>query len=240
MAYGPQQIFPGNRVSNVWSLNMGMTSALFAKYPARWQVLFISLSLFLSLLLWYTSVSPFSAHIPKLTHVTEIPKAQHGEEGSARTPLAVNLPPSPSITAAVAFTQGVEALHAQRYEQAVSLFEDATRLDAQNAEYHLWLGRAYGYRARQVNESEQFFLARKVRKHLEKAVELNPDQVDARLDLLDYYLQAPSLLGGGVDKAKVQAEEIVKRDPQQGALARQRCQRAETQSPLFTTSALDW
>jgi tetratricopeptide (TPR) repeat protein len=137
--------------------------------------------------------------------------------------------------AAAAFAQGQQALQAQQYEQAIHWLEQATQLDTTQAEYHLWLGRAYGYQAQQAASSEQFFLARKVRKSFEKAVEMNPELLAARLDLLTFYLQAPSLVGGSVEKAKSQAVEITKRDPQQGQLAWQQCQYAESHAtPLFT------
>lgn len=129
--------------------------------------------------------------------------------------------------AADAFTRGQQALEGRQYEKAIALFDQAIKLDTMNALYYLWLGRAYGHQAEQTKASGQFFLARQVRKNLEKAVTLNPDLIEARLDLLTYYLQAPSLLGGGIEKAQAQAEEITKRDPHQGARARQQCQRAE-------------
>jgi hypothetical protein len=138
-------------------------------------------------------------------------------------------------SAATAFAQGQQALQAQQYEQAVRWLEQATQLDTTRAEYYLWLGRACGYQAQQAAPNEQFFLARKVRRSFEKAVEMNPELLEARLDLLTFYLQAPSLVGGSVEKAKAQATEIAKRDAQQGQLAWQQCRRAENRAtPLFT------
>jgi hypothetical protein len=51
---------------------------------------------------------------------------------------------------------------------------------------------------------------------LEKAVELNPDNIEARFDLLEYYLQAPAFLGGDAAKAQAQAAEIAKRNATAG------------------------
>jgi tetratricopeptide (TPR) repeat protein len=129
-------------------------------------------------------------------------------------------------SAAGAFAQGQQAFQAQQYEHAVRWLEQAIQLDTTQAEYYLWLGRAYGYQAQQAAPGEQFFLARKVQKAFEKAVDMNPELLAARLDLLAFYLQAPSLVGGSVEKAKAQAVEIIKRDAQQGRLAWQQCQRA--------------
>jgi len=56
----------------------------------------------------------------------------------------------------------------------------------------------------------QPFLALKVKQHFERAVELNPDNLDARADLKEYYEKAPGFLGGSVEKARQQAEEIAK------------------------------
>lgn len=134
-------------------------------------------------------------------------------------------------------TRGQKALEAGRYEEAIELFGQAIEIDAANALYYLWLGRAYGHQAEQTKAGGQFFLARQVRKNLEKAVTLNPDLIEARLDLLTYYLQAPSLLGGGIEKAQAQAVEITKRDPRKGALAWQQCQQAKKEgSSLLAVS----
>ena len=62
----------------------------------------------------------------------------------------------------------------------------------------------------------QFPLARKVRIHFEKAVKLDPDNVDARADLAEYYLKAPRILGGGKEKAEAQAHEISYRNLREG------------------------
>ena len=46
----------------------------------------------------------------------------------------------------------------------------------------------------------------------EKAVKLDPNYIDARFGLMEFYLMAPRLMGGGADKAREQAVEIRKRD----------------------------
>src|SRR5205814_3509871 len=62
-------------------------------------------------------------------------------------------------------------------------------------------------------------LAKKVKREFERAVELDPNNLDARDDMITYYLQAPGMMGGSVSKAKQEAAEIQKRDPLRGALA---------------------
>jgi len=129
-----------------------------------------------------------------------------------------------------AYYLGCIAFKREQYEQAATWFEKAVQLDGGNSDYHLWLGRTYGHQAQDAG-GEAFFLARKAKTHLEKAVELNPDNMEARFDLLEYYLQAPTFLGGSSAKAKEQAEEIAKRNAAAGKKAWQRCEEEDTKTP---------
>jgi tetratricopeptide (TPR) repeat protein len=95
--------------------------------------------------------------------------------------------------------------------------EAAEKLEPQNAEVHLWLGRIYGNEA---DEAHSLTLAVRTRKEFEKAVSLDPSNIEARRDLMEFYLDAPWLLGGGKDKAKKQANAISTINPAAGALAR--------------------
>ena len=71
-----------------------------------------------------------------------------------------------------------------------------------------------------ANLFSQGSYAVKTRQAWEKAVTLDPAHLDARMSLLQFYLIAPGILGGGVEKAEEQAAEIVKRDAVRGHLAR--------------------
>ena len=64
--------------------------------------------------------------------------------------------------------------------------------------------------------------AKKFKAEAETAAALDPKNLEARFDLLEYYLQAPRLMGGGKDKAAAMAEEIAKIDPVQGDIAQAR------------------
>jgi tetratricopeptide (TPR) repeat protein len=61
--------------------------------------------------------------------------------------------------------------------------------------------------------------AKNVKKSFERAVELNPDNLEARMGLLQFYQMAPGIMGGSKEKAKEQAEAIKQRNPYQGHLA---------------------
>ncbi len=105
------------------------------------------------------------------------------------------------------------------YDTAAARFETAVGLQNHNADFHLWLGRAYGRQAERAFVLKQPWLAGKARRQFETAVALDPESVAARWALMEYYLKAPGLLGGSLDKARAEAREIERRDTAQGRAA---------------------
>jgi tetratricopeptide (TPR) repeat protein len=120
--------------------------------------------------------------------------------------------------AAAAFYLGRIAMEERRHDRAADYFETATKLEPKNSTYFLWLGRAYGREAQNANVLRQPGLAKKAKGAWERAIELDPDNLDARSDLIQYYVQAPGFLGGSTSKALEQAEEIRKRNALRGYL----------------------
>ena len=98
------------------------------------------------------------------------------------------------------------------WERAESSCRKAVTLDPGNGRFHLWLGRAVGEKADRANPFAAAVLAVKVRGEFERAVQLNPKDVEARLDLAEFYLSAPGIVGGGEDKAREQAQFIATMD----------------------------
>jgi len=94
------------------------------------------------------------------------------------------------------------------WNQAESSCQKAVQLDPNNARYHVWLGRVYGEKASRASFLKAVGLAKQVREEFQRAVALNPNDVDARLDLAEFDVQAPGFVGGGIDKARQQAIAI--------------------------------
>jgi tetratricopeptide (TPR) repeat protein len=99
------------------------------------------------------------------------------------------------------------------WNRAESSCRKAASLDPDNSRFHLWLGRVYGEKADRANFLAAAGLAGKVRGEFERAVQLNPKDVDARLDLAEFYLAAPGIVGGGEQKARAQAQFIATVNP---------------------------
>ena len=110
----------------------------------------------------------------------------------------------------------------ESWDKAVPPAERAVALEPANSNYHLWLGRAYGRKAEHSIFFKAIGWARKCKAEFERAVELNAANVPARADLAEYYLQAPGFLGGGKDKAQMQAEELASRDKAAAHMVRAR------------------
>jgi tetratricopeptide (TPR) repeat protein len=101
----------------------------------------------------------------------------------------------------------------ERWDAAVTECERAVALSPQNSMNQLWLGRAYGEKAEHSSWFTAIGLAKKTHAAFEKAVDLDPNNVEARSDLSEYYIEAPGFLGGGTDKAAAQANAVQKLDP---------------------------
>jgi len=101
----------------------------------------------------------------------------------------------------------------ENWDRAESSCRKAVAGDPNNSRYHLWLGRVYGEKADRSNFLSAAGLAGKVRGEFERAVQLNPNDVDAHLDLAEFYLEAPGIVGGGEDKAREQAQSVAAINP---------------------------
>lgn len=98
------------------------------------------------------------------------------------------------------------------WDEGIPACEKSVSLDPKNAQYHLWLGRIYGEKADHAGIFTAAALANKVRSEFETAVRLNPNNAEARTDLAEYYLEAPTIIGGGRDKAEAQAQKLAALD----------------------------
>ena len=108
------------------------------------------------------------------------------------------------------------AFDENKYDDAADYFEEAVDTNENVAEYQNWYGNALGNIARDANMVRQGMLAPKMKNAWEKAVALNPQYIDPRQSLIQFYLEAPGFMGGSVDKAKEMAKEIMKVKPAEG------------------------
>ncbi len=119
----------------------------------------------------------------------------------------------------------------ERWDDAVRYGERAVILRPDDSSYHLWLGREYGEKAANSNPLTAAGIARKAKNEFERAVQLDPSNVEARLDLAQYYTEAPAIMGGGLDKARDQAAQVAKHNPAKSQLILARIAEKEKRFP---------
>jgi tetratricopeptide (TPR) repeat protein len=127
---------------------------------------------------------------------------------------------SSEVTRADEFHELCKSLYARcDYDEAIKCGKKATEIDTTNSDYYLWLGIAYSEKTKEGWFLKKLSNARKSKRAFERGVELDPASLDAREGVLEYYVRAPGIAGGGKDKAENQAGEISKVDPVRGHLA---------------------
>ena len=100
-------------------------------------------------------------------------------------------------------------------DNAIHECELATSSAPASSDNQMWLGRAYGFKASHANPLSALSLAIKVRVAFERAVQLDPENIHALNDLGEFYVAAPSLIGGGLDKAQALAARMQPHFPSQ-------------------------
>ena len=108
----------------------------------------------------------------------------------------------------------------REFNRAIASLERAVQIASKESEVHDWLGKAYGRKAEESIFLSAMTWARKTHREFEIAVELNPQNFEAQRDLIRYEMNAPSVVGGGDDKALKHIEGLEKLDSIQGQLAR--------------------
>ncbi|MCE9601380.1 MAG: tetratricopeptide repeat protein [Gemmatimonadetes bacterium] len=134
--------------------------------------------------------------------------------------LLLSLPTGSAAQAGkAAFDEGMRLMRLNKADAAEKQFERAIAADPTNGNYHLWLGNAVGQQAGSASVIRQPFMARRIKAEFERAVALDPELLDARDGLIQFYLMAPGVMGGSAAKAREQQREIAKRNTFRGQLA---------------------
>ncbi len=101
-------------------------------------------------------------------------------------------------------------------DEALKLAEAALASDDSNAAYHVQVAAVAGRLARGAPLLRQLSLARRAKKELDAAVELDPANHDAQWGLMMYFYAAPALIGGDVNKARAMGQALAREEPWAG------------------------
>jgi tetratricopeptide (TPR) repeat protein len=105
------------------------------------------------------------------------------------------------------------------HDGGIKYGKKAVKLDESVSDYHLWLGIAHGMQAQSGSKLKALFRAKRAKNEFEKAVERDPNSVQARVQLAQYLLMAPGIAGGDKEKAVDHVEIIQQQDSLYGAIA---------------------
>ena len=121
-------------------------------------------------------------------------------------------------TAMIARTKAILGARDGRFDDAATQAEKCIATHPDNAGCHTALGKALGMKAVAGGITSAIGYAGKIRDSFKRAVELNPRDYEARFALLDYYMMAPFIVGGGDGKAKALARDTVSLNPEAAKL----------------------
>lgn len=108
----------------------------------------------------------------------------------------------------------------QHLDEAANACEKAVQRLPRSSVAQDWIGRAYGRQAEHAGPISGLSLALKVKAAFEAAVAIDPANGDAVDDLSEFYVGAPSIIGGGADKASALADRVAAQLPQPAARIR--------------------
>lgn len=105
---------------------------------------------------------------------------------------------------------------------SLDLAERALAANPKEPRYHLRVAEAAGESAEKGNPFRQLSLGRRFKKEIDATLALDPNNVDALGPLMEYYLQAPSIMGGDKTLAHAIPARIMRVDPVAGYFAQVR------------------
>ena len=97
-------------------------------------------------------------------------------------------------------------------DSAIALAEAAVARCPDDSASWLSLGEAYGAKARIAFPTSRLRFAKKCKAAFEKSCALDPGNIDARIALFTYLLEAPGIAGGDLSAARREAREIARLD----------------------------
>lgn len=113
---------------------------------------------------------------------------------------------------------GRSELELGQADAAEELLARAIHIEADNARYQFWFGRASCDSAQQASMFSALGYAKRCRKAFEQAVSLAPADTGYLKALGKYYAQAPGIAGGDKEQALAIAARLEQQDPLQGQL----------------------
>jgi len=108
------------------------------------------------------------------------------------------------------------------WTKAMSYYDKLRKLKPNEANYHYKYGGCLGMKAKESNKFKALGMIDEIKASFEKAIQLNPNHIEARWALIELYLELPVIVGGSEKKAQKYANELLKISPVDGYLSKGR------------------
>lgn len=112
------------------------------------------------------------------------------------------------------------AAHQSDWDTALQHYKVLAEMQANDANYHFKYGAALGMKAISGGRFRAISYIWDIKYALERAAELDPNHIETRWALIEYYIQLPGILGGSEKKAVEYADELSKISKVDGYLAK--------------------
>lgn len=109
--------------------------------------------------------------------------------------------------------------YAKDWDTAIGYYESLVDEDPRNANYHFKCGGAMGMKALEISRIRALSYIGDIRKYFETAAKLDPNHIETRWALVEFYIQLPGIVGGSERKAIKYANELLTISPVDGYLA---------------------
>ncbi|WP_396164232.1 tetratricopeptide repeat protein [Flavobacterium sp.] len=114
------------------------------------------------------------------------------------------------------------SIHFNEWDKAIGYYQKLKKLKPKEANYYYKYGGALGLKSKDGGKWVAIRLIGEMKDSFEKTIALNPNHIDARWALIEYYLQVPGLFGGSEKNAQHYADELIKLSPVDGYLSKGR------------------
>ena len=110
--------------------------------------------------------------------------------------------------------------HNKSWDNAIYYYKKLKYLKPFEANYYYKYGGVLGMKAKISNKFKALGMISEVKSSFEKAISLNPKHIEARVALVELYLQLPGIVGGSEKKALLYANEIAQISAVDGYLSK--------------------
>lgn len=110
--------------------------------------------------------------------------------------------------------------HKKQWDKAIDYYKSLVDAKEDNANYHYKYGGVMGMKALEVNKLKALTMIGDIKKAFKAAAKLDPNHIDVRWALVEFYIQLPGIIGGSEKTAITYADELENLSKVDGYLAK--------------------